>query len=254
MKIRYLVTKEYLKDNARRERCSKRTAERGRKRKHSSSSSSDNRSQRKKSRRMPDDVRIKFMDMRRIKQRARNMSHKPVPSSKPRIRYNDLLYFPKYLRHDAFRLLNALLERGITWTSEGEVNYNNLIYPHTRIYELVGDAIANKKRSNPIGADQFARIMSEVNIPRDMIKNPRRIFIRPLQPPRIRSPTPPPTPPTPPPIPPQRAEDRARHPQLVVGENDSEDEAMEQNEQEEDDDGQFEDTVMEQLPNFVETF
>jgi len=126
----------------------------------------------------PPDIAIKLLDQRRLKNNPEK-AIKPSDIPQTEIREFDLTYFPKYLRSKADWLLKHLTKNGIRWNSTGEIFYNDQVVPGSHILELVNDALRERKRSNPTGWQVFALILKELNVPRNIVQNKRRIIITP---------------------------------------------------------------------------
>jgi len=143
----------------------------------------------------PPDIAIKLLDQKRLETQSPHLI-KPPDISRTEIKEFDLTYFPKYLRSKADWLLKHLTKNGVRWNSTGEIFYNDQVVPGSHILELVNDALRERKRSNPTGWQSFALILKELNVPRNIVQNKRRIIVtpskddQPAQRPYSQTPTP----------------------------------------------------------------
>lgn len=84
---------------------------------------------------------------------------------------------PRTLRRKAELLYDKLKSAGnnvITWDDLGTVSFHGIKTHGSSITDLVGDAVRDRKSTNPIGWQPFAQIMRELNIPQEFIGNARR--------------------------------------------------------------------------------
>ena len=77
---------------------------------------------------------------------------------------------PKTMRPRAVALLNRLKARPdvISWDETGKS------IPHSNISDLISDAIRGRKYFNPNGSKEFFRVLSKINMPRDLVRNEDR--------------------------------------------------------------------------------
>ena len=80
----------------------------------------------------------------------------------------------------------------LSWDEKGRIKYRGKTLPNTNVVDLIGDAVRDKDRRGfrPQGLETFSRGLSEMNVPRDYVRNPK--FIKHL----INEPTPKKTRPT----------------------------------------------------------
>ena len=83
---------------------------------------------------------------------------------------------PKTIRPRAVALLNRLKARPdvISWDETGTVSLNGKSIPHSNISDLISDAVRGRKRFNPNGSKEFFRVLSKINMPRDIVRNEDR--------------------------------------------------------------------------------
>ena len=62
----------------------------------------------------------------------------------------------------------------ITWDRSGEVKIRGVTIPNSNISDLVSDAMRSRKDFNPTGANQFFQVLSEINVPKDLVRNKQR--------------------------------------------------------------------------------
>lgn len=88
---------------------------------------------------------------------------------------------PKTYRSKAKLLLQRLMaDKSVTWNKLGSVSINNVEIPNSNITDLIGDVLRPRKHSSPIGWQKFSIALKNINIPDELIGNPRRReFIRP---------------------------------------------------------------------------
>ena len=83
---------------------------------------------------------------------------------------------PKTMKKRAEALLAHLKEREdiITWDDMGQVLLNGVLIPKSNITDLVSDAMRSRKHFNPVGVREFYKVLKEINIPKDIVRNERR--------------------------------------------------------------------------------
>ena len=83
---------------------------------------------------------------------------------------------PKSMKKRAEALLAHLKERedSITWDNMGQVLLNGVLIPRSNITNLVSDAMRFRKNFNPVGVQEFYKVLKEINIPKDIVRNERR--------------------------------------------------------------------------------
>ena len=83
---------------------------------------------------------------------------------------------PKSMKSRADALLAHLKEREdiITWDEMGQVLLNGVLIPKSNITDLVSDAMRYRKNFNPVGVQEFYKVLKEINIPKDIVRNERR--------------------------------------------------------------------------------
>ena len=74
----------------------------------------------------------------------------------------------------------------LSWDEKGRVKYRGKTLPNTNVVDLIGDAVRDKDRKGfrPQRLEMFSRGLSEMNVPREYVRNPK--FIKHL----INEPTP----------------------------------------------------------------
>ncbi len=80
------------------------------------------------------------------------------------------------MRPRAAALLNRLKARPdvITWDKSGEVSVAGETIPQSNISDLISDALRARKNFNPTGSKEFFRVLSKINIPKDLVRNQER--------------------------------------------------------------------------------
>ena len=83
---------------------------------------------------------------------------------------------PKTMQQRAISILNRLKTRPdiISWDKFGQVTLDGVEIPHSNISDLLSDAVRGRKTFNPIGSKDFFRVLSKMNIPRDLVRNEER--------------------------------------------------------------------------------
>ena len=83
---------------------------------------------------------------------------------------------PKSMKSRAEALLAHLKEREdiITWDDMGQVLLNGVLIPRSNITDLVSDAMRPRKNFNPVGVHEFYKVLKEINIPKDIVRNEQR--------------------------------------------------------------------------------
>ena len=80
---------------------------------------------------------------------------------------------PKTMRERATAILQRLKTKPdiITWDDSGQVKLDGVIIPQSNISDLISDAVRGRKNFNPTGSREFFRVLSKINIPRDLVRN-----------------------------------------------------------------------------------
>ena len=83
---------------------------------------------------------------------------------------------PKTMKTRASALLARLKERKdvITWDNTRQVVLNGNFIPKSNISDLVSDAMRPRKHFNPVGVREFYKMLNEINIPKDLVRNEKR--------------------------------------------------------------------------------
>ena len=83
---------------------------------------------------------------------------------------------PKTMKKRAEALLAHLKEREdvITWDDMGQVLLNGVLIPRSNITDLVSDAMRPRKNFNPVGVHEFYKVLKDINIPKDIVRNEQR--------------------------------------------------------------------------------
>ena len=99
---------------------------------------------------------------------------------------------PKTMKNKAERLMHHLQNHpDVKWNDRGELVFHDQVIKHSNIVDLVHDVIRKRRRPEPLGWKTFAKALSEVNVPHELVGNPERWnFMRS----QISSPTPTPSP------------------------------------------------------------
>ena len=83
---------------------------------------------------------------------------------------------PKTMRGRATNLLQRLKTRPdlVSWDERGQVTLAGEKIPDSNISDLVSDAMRKRKGFDPIGSKRFFRVLSELNVPKDVARNQER--------------------------------------------------------------------------------
>ena len=83
---------------------------------------------------------------------------------------------PKSMKKRAEALIDHLKEREdrVTWDDMGQVLVDGVLIPRSNITDLVSDAMRPRKNFNPIGVDEFYKVLKDINIPKDIVRNEQR--------------------------------------------------------------------------------
>ena len=83
---------------------------------------------------------------------------------------------PKTMKKRAEALLAHLKEREdvIMWDDMGQVLVDGVLIPRSNITDLVSDAMRPRKNFNPIGVHEFYKVLKDINIPKDIVRNEQR--------------------------------------------------------------------------------
>ena len=84
---------------------------------------------------------------------------------------------PKNMKTRAQALLARLKERedAITWDDMGQVILKGTLIPKSNICDLVSDAMRSRKHFNPVGVREFYNVLNEINIPKDLVRNEKKM-------------------------------------------------------------------------------
>ena len=89
---------------------------------------------------------------------------------------------PRTFRTRAKHLLRFIKNNDeIQWNNNGVVSYKDNVLQNSNIIDLVNDVIRPRKTSQPNNWQEFARALHEINIPKDLIGNPKRIYTSPTK-------------------------------------------------------------------------
>jgi hypothetical protein len=96
------------------------------------------------------------------------------------LKEHTLLAMPRAKRKVSELLYDTLARaNNISWDETGSVSMNGQKIPGSSIIDLISDTVRNRKDTNPVGWQQFADILTDLNIPQEYIGNTRRWdFIR----------------------------------------------------------------------------
>ena len=85
-------------------------------------------------------------------------------------------HIPKTMQSRATAILNRLKERPdvITWDKTGEVKLEGENIPQSNISDLISDALWARQNFNPTGSKQFFRVLSKINMPKDLVRDEER--------------------------------------------------------------------------------
>lgn len=80
------------------------------------------------------------------------------------------------MRPRATTLLNRLKTRSdvVSWDESGQINLEGEIIPQSNISNLISDAMSARKNFNPTGSREFFRVLSKINMPKDVVRNEKR--------------------------------------------------------------------------------
>lgn len=82
---------------------------------------------------------------------------------------------PKNYRKKVTLLLERLKRNpDLSWNQNGEMLYKGQLHPNSNMLDLVNDVIRKRKGFNPTGWQTFVDVLSEMNIPRELVGNPDR--------------------------------------------------------------------------------
>ena len=83
---------------------------------------------------------------------------------------------PKTMRERAKAILQRLRTQPsiISWDGSGQVKLEGVTIPQSNITDLISDAVRGRKNFNPKGSKEFFRVLSKINIPRDLVRNDMR--------------------------------------------------------------------------------
>lgn len=85
---------------------------------------------------------------------------------------------PKKYANKARLLYDKLLKSDIiNWDEMGQVKMEGQLYENSNIVDLIGDALRERKHVEPNNWREFARTLSKLNVPHELIGNPRRRLV-----------------------------------------------------------------------------
>ena len=98
-----------------------------------------------------------------------------TPTTNPLLEQQAIDLAPKALKKKAIALMQRIKEHpDMGWTESGEFVYRGRVIPRSNIIDLVGDILRARRSVEPEGWREFARIMGESNIPRELVGHERR--------------------------------------------------------------------------------
>jgi hypothetical protein len=112
-----------------------------------------------------------------IKNREKDEDIKPAPQETTTLPDSMIVdNIPKQMRQRATSILNRLKTRPdmISWDETGQVKLDGVQIPKSNISDLIGDAVRSRKKFNPSGAKEFFRVLSKMNMPKDLVRNDQR--------------------------------------------------------------------------------
>ena len=75
-------------------------------------------------------------------------------------------------------MLRFLRQNGrLHWKDDGRLSYQDQEITDSNIADLISDQMRSRKTFNPRGWLQFTETLKEMNVPNDLIDNPRRLNI-----------------------------------------------------------------------------
>ena len=102
-------------------------------------------------------------------------SPSPTPPSNPLLEQQAIDLAPKALKKKAIALMQRIKEHpDMGWTETGEFVYKGKAIPRSNIIDLIGDMLRARRNVEPQGWREFARIMRDTNIPRELVGHERR--------------------------------------------------------------------------------
>ena len=103
----------------------------------------------------------------------------PAPSSTPTsalIESEIVLSAPKNLQKQARLLMYRVKENPeMGWNERGELTVHGQVVAGSNIVDLIGDMMRRRKNVNPVGWQIFTDKLVDINVPKDLIRNPDRI-------------------------------------------------------------------------------
>lgn len=102
---------------------------------------------------------------------------KEEPKERPQLPDATIVeHIPRTMRPRATALLNRLKARPdvISWDETGQVKLEGETIPQSNISDLVSDAVRARKNFNPTGSREFFRVLSKINMPKDLVRNEER--------------------------------------------------------------------------------
>ena len=81
---------------------------------------------------------------------------------------------PKTMRQKAQLLMNFLDSSKINWDAQGRVSVEGKHIHGSNIVDLVNDVLRHRKTFDPKGWQPFAQELAKMNIPQDIVGNPKR--------------------------------------------------------------------------------
>lgn len=99
----------------------------------------------------------------------------PVGSKKENFEEEILRILPKAYKTKGELLFKRLCDSNlVSWDDHGTVSINSVALPGSNITDLVCDVVRCKKTGNPSGWRQFLELLRTINVPQELIGNPRR--------------------------------------------------------------------------------
>ena len=79
---------------------------------------------------------------------------------------------PKSMRNRAVSILNRLRTHPdiVSWNDTGQVKLNGERIQGSNISDLLGDVVRRRRNFNPVRSKEFFRVLSKLNMPKDLMK------------------------------------------------------------------------------------
>ena len=118
-------------------------------------------------------VKLYVDSLRKYRNVDKDTSHEaPTPSAQT-LQQDVINSIQPSLQYKAKRILDRIHNVG-EWNNRGELIFQQTTIPNSNIVDLVADVLKTKSTEHPTGWKEFANVLQETNVPRELVNNTER--------------------------------------------------------------------------------